>query len=123
MNIKDLEKEFLKKNPSLQVLVNKNKKDNSIVDSDGLFVIWGMAIMPTIIEILKDANQNKIVLENIFEFFEEMAVSENEEIQELLMYTILENLGDEKEIINKAIPFMGKKTRKLSQEVEDFLGR
>jgi hypothetical protein len=61
-------------------------------------------------------------LEKLFDFFERMAKGD-EYVQELLSVTILERLGDNKEILNTAYKYMGKETRKASNEIEKFWGR
>ena len=66
--------------------------------------------------------QNRITLKKVFCFFEQMACAQ-EEVRELLMYAILEELGDEKEVLQRAQRFMGENTLELSNRVENFLGR
>jgi hypothetical protein len=41
----------------------------------------------------------------------------------LLTVTILERIGDDKEMLKKAHKYMGKETRKASDEIEKFWGR
>jgi ssDNA-binding replication factor A large subunit len=119
--IDDVLELFLKRVPELETEFKVFLKDNLIDEKDGLYVIWGMGMMPCIITAIKNkANENQLT--RIFDFFEEMATSE-EDVKELLMYSTLEKLGDEKEIFELAVPFMGKETRRLSDKVETFLGR
>ncbi|TFB12912.1 hypothetical protein E3U55_16915 [Filobacillus milosensis] len=61
-------------------------------------------------------------LEKLFDFFERMATGD-EYVKELLTVTILERLGDNEEILNTAYKYMGKETRKASDEIEKFWGR
>ena len=49
--------------------------------------------------------------------------SSDEEVRELLLYSVLEKLGDDKETLNISMTLMGENTLKLSQQVENFLGR
>ena len=51
-----------------------------------------------------------------------MADSE-EEVREVLLYAVLEELGDDEEIYQKACSFMGEHTLEWSKKVEAFLGR
>jgi hypothetical protein len=60
-------------------------------------------------------------LEKLFDFFERMAKGD-EYVKELLTVTILERLGDNKEILNKAYKYMDKETRKAFNEIEKSLG-
>lgn len=112
---------FLKRVPELETSFKISLKDNLIDETDGIYVIWGMGLMPCIIDAIKNkANENQLI--KIFNFFEEMATSE-EDVKELLMYSTLEKLGDEKQIFELAMPFMGNETRELSNKIETFLGR
>ena len=74
------------------------------------------------IELIKDNKKNESVLQRTFTFFEEMA-SSDEEVRELLLYSVLEKLGDDEETLNISMTLMGENTLKLSQQVENFLGR
>jgi hypothetical protein len=45
------------------------------------------------------------------------------DVQEVVTLTILARLGDEPEILKKALRYMGAETRKASKEIETFWGR
>lgn len=122
MNIKNVVEEFFCKFPELQGNFNKEIKENLIEKTDGIYTVWGLGVMPCIMDILEDCDLNHPMLVKIFAFFEEMANSD-EKVRELLIYSILEKLGDEKEILQKSNNFMGSETYRLSYEVERFLGR
>ncbi|WP_441422440.1 DUF7674 family protein [Anaerobacillus sp. MEB173] len=74
-----------------------------------------------IIEYLEKDETDK--LEKFFNFFEKMAIEGDDYTKELLTVTILERLGDDKEILITAYKYMGKETRKASDEVEKGWGR
>ena len=78
--------------------------------------------MPCILERLAYEEQNKDLLERTFAFFEKMACA-SEEVRELLLYAVLEKLGDDKAVLAKARLLMGAKTLEYSRQVEAFLGR
>lgn len=61
-------------------------------------------------------------LKNLFEFFERMATKGDDYVKELLSVTILERLGEDKKNLNTAYRYMGKETRKASDEMEKFWG-
>lgn len=73
----------------------------------------GGGVMTCVMDRLRKQLLYKNDLDNIFEFFEEMA-NDSDEIKELLIYSTLEKLGDDKETFEIASCFMGKRTRILS---------
>lgn len=113
---------YLKKVPEIQEQYITQCKENLIDDTDGAHVIWSLGLVPCIIKLIKKHEINKTVLVKTFDFFEEMATS-SEEVRELLLYSVLEQLGDDKEVLNTAMSLMGKNTLKYSEQVEYFLGR
>jgi hypothetical protein len=84
-------------------------------------VFFGYINKP-IVELLS-ANKNKRLLSGLFDFFELMANSKDEEVIGVLYATILEYLGDDKKILKKARSLMGEKSLELSHKVEKSWGR
>lgn len=77
---------------------------------------------------VKTARQRKSELKNaeplilrIFEFYEELAVSNDEEVQNLLQVSLLEPLYDNKRSYAGALLFMGDKTRVLFESCAEYL--
>ncbi|KYD13451.1 hypothetical protein B4168_3253 [Anoxybacillus flavithermus] len=62
-------------------------------------------------------------LRSIFDFIEFMLKKGDTDVQEVITLTILARLGDEPEILKKALKYMGTETRKASKEIETFWGR
>ncbi|MGD6942582.1 DUF7674 family protein [Cytobacillus gottheilii] len=62
-------------------------------------------------------------LQRLFTVFEIMATQGNDEVVNTLSVTILERLGDDRKVLNTARKYMGKVTRKLSDETEKGWGR
>ncbi len=122
MSINKIVELFLLKNPSLKQMFDMFCKKRLIDFSDGIYVIWGLGVMSCVLELLQDPIHNKALLQRIFDFFEEMATSEEEEVRELLMYSTLETLDDDKEVLKIALSFMGNETKKLLYRVQAFLG-
>jgi hypothetical protein len=89
----------------------------------GLYVVFGFSFMPYIIECLLKHESNEEFLHELFDFFEQMANCEVEEIRELLMYAVLETLGDDINILTFSQNYMGDETKRLSKAIDDFLGR
>ena len=122
MSINKIVELFLLKNPSLKQMFDTMKKKYYVADDAGTYVVWGLGVMSCVLELLQDPIHNKALLQRIFDFFEEMATSEEEEVRELLMYSTLETLDDDKEVLKIALSFMGNETKKLLYRVQAFLG-
>ncbi|MDF2804620.1 MAG: hypothetical protein K0S61_4525 [Anaerocolumna sp.] len=88
-----------------------------------LHVFFGDTLNKKILKLLSDDKNNKNQLYKVFNFLEQMALDKNIEIKEVLTVTILERLGDNKNLLKKAYTFMGEYTKKLSLEIEQFWGR
>ena len=78
--------------------------------------------LPEIINLLK-ANRNIEVLESLFNYFEEIVSGNNIQLINTLSVTILESIGNEKEILNIARSYMGEKTKMLQKEADKAIGR
>ena len=122
MSINKIVELFLLKNPSLKQMFDTMKKKYYVADDAGTYVVWGLGVMSCVLELLQDPIHNKALLQRIFDFFEEMATTEEEEVRELLMYSTLETLDDDKEVLKIALSFMGNETKKLLYRVQAFLG-
>ncbi|MFR1787061.1 MAG: hypothetical protein ACLSWY_14375 [Ruthenibacterium lactatiformans] len=94
--------------PELQAPFEAQCRENWVDGTDGPYVIWGMGLMPCILERLAYEEQNKDLLDRTFAFFEKMACA-SEEVRELLLYAVLEKLGDDKAVLAKARLLMGAK--------------
>jgi hypothetical protein len=86
-------------------------------------VIYGQLLSPWLNELLENDKENKERLHDVFDFLEELATSGQKLIVEVVHVTVLENLGDEPKLLMKSFAYMGKKTRELSDAIEEFLGR
>lgn len=124
MKYETLLDELIQEIPHLKELFDEAKDKNIIDNTIGNHVIFGIIFVPYITSLLDESGkiQDK-KLNDIFEFFEKMALSNDEDIKELLMYTILEVLGDDTHILEKSHKYMRSETRNLSNKVEHFLGR
>lgn len=78
--------------------------------------------MPEIIKLLKE-NTEKKLLEEIFVFFEDVSNYGDEHLVNIFSITVLEILGNEKEILEKAKIYMGPKTTEFQIEADKGLGR
>ncbi len=88
--------------------------------SDGMHVMFGMVVVPFVIEQLEKCNEPK--LKRAFDFFERMAEDNNTMISEVLEFTVLEDLisrGDS--TLEKCKTYMGQKTRERCSIVEKYM--
>ncbi|MFD1738096.1 hypothetical protein ACFSCX_16295 [Bacillus salitolerans] len=112
--------EMLKAFPELRELYEEELEDWDGEDP-GPHNIFGEIFNPYLIRQLKEDKNEKLKL--IFKFLEEMAISQNEFVQEVLVCTVLEYLGDDKLLLCRAHDYMEYNTKKLSDEIERGLGR
>lgn len=70
--------------------------------------------------LLKEPEENQALLKRIFQFFEKMAASEDEEVQSLLLCGTLESLDDTPQMLAEACVLMGPKTKMLWNRLQDF---
>ena len=122
MNAKNAILYFLEEVPEWKTAVEQNCKEGFVDSLDEAYNVWGTGLLPCLIASLDDAAANEDVLKRAFAFFERMADAE-EEVREVLLYAVLEVLGDDDEIYQKACSFMGEHTLEWSKKVEAFWGR
>lgn len=78
--------------------------------------------MPEILLLISE-NQQRKKLESIFEFIEVSMKSDNDNVKNLLIVTVLEILGNDKTILETAQKYMGPETMKHQLEADKGLGR
>ncbi|WP_335871882.1 DUF7674 family protein [Bacillus sp. 2205SS5-2] len=118
MNKDNLAEQFVKEFTNFKSLLEQHVKFNNEILPH---VFFGECNDYFIDFLVKEENSRDLV--KLFEFFESMAIKGDEFVKELLSVTILERLGDNKEVLNKAYKYMGKETRKASDEIEKQLER
>jgi hypothetical protein len=123
MNYKTLIDEFINNFPDLTKLAEEDtwwKGDEEY--EPNVYVFVGSIFNRYLIEQLSIL-QNEDLLNRIFDFLESMAVSEDASVREVLTDGILEVLGDDKQILERARAFMKSNTLRMSHEVEKSWGR
>ena len=63
---------------------------------------------------------NTSLIKKLFNFFEEMAFCDDEEVRNLLQVTILEYLWGDINLLNRAHKYMHPETRRLSDELQIY---
>ena len=121
MNHDTLVKDFIKRFPKWGVAEIKDLR-SWYDDDDDPYLFFGFVLNPLLEEKLTDEG-NQEELRGIFNFLEEMANTHDKEVETVLMEEILERLGDDKKVLEKARALMGKETLKFSHQIERFWGR
>lgn len=95
----------------------------SVIGGDGdelSHMSFGIFVMPFIYRLLE--NKDDARLRKAFSFFEDMAKSEDDRVQDLLQFTILENLTTEsKEIYKAAQKYIGPETKTFVNQVATYM--
>jgi len=101
-----------------------DKYEKSIEDNRGLLetVVIEDVFMPSIIDLTNKEN-NITLIENIFNYFEDVSNCDDEHLINVFSITVLEMLGNDKKILEKAKKYMGRKTTQLQIEADKNLGR
>lgn len=92
-------------------------------ETPGLHNILGNIMNPFVTNLLRRSANNDALIKRIFTFYEDMAISNDEYVRNVLQVTLLEYLGDDKQILETALRYMGTNTKKLSDDIERHLGR
>lgn len=109
MVYKDLYIDFKKLFPENEESFRQSEKDNYVEDSDNPHIPFGSVVVPYIRELLKSNEGEK--LKKVFAFLEEMEKDKDPKVCEVVEFTVLEQLSDNKEELEKLKPYMGPETR------------
>lgn len=109
MVYKDLYIDFKKLFPENEESFRQSEKDNYVEDSDNPHIPFGSVVVPYIRELLKNNEGEK--LKKVFAFLEEMEKDKDPKACEVVEFTVLEQLSDNKEELEKLKPYMGPETR------------
>lgn len=95
------------------------EKENRIDETDGMHIVFGMVIVPYILHIVQ--NDKMFEIYKVFSFLENMAISEDVKIREVLDFTVLEQLADEgQDALGQCKQYMEKNTLIHCEEVEKY---
>lgn len=115
MTYDQIEKELLSSLPELREPI----KDAFAPDYDleterpGGYLIFEDVVFGFVLDVLSKG-QNQNVLTRLFNFFEDMALSEDPNVTDLLRIAILESLVGNQENYKRAWPYMGLKTKEFA---------
>lgn len=78
--------------------------------------------MPEVNKLLEE-DKNKVLLKKIFDYFEDVSGCGDEYLINIFSITVLEILGNDKEILTRARDYMGKETARLQRKSDGDIGR
>lgn len=112
--------EFLKLFPDDRDWLHEKASELSAEPSDGMHIMFGMVVVPFVVELLEREDERKLKI--AFDFFEKMAKAENPMISEVLEFTILEDIISRgKAILDKCKGYMKQKTLDSCIVVEKYM--
>jgi F0F1-type ATP synthase delta subunit len=109
----------------LEFLPSTKDKYRESIEEYGLLletIVIEDIFMPDIIKLISE-NKDIKLLEDLFNYFEEVSNSEDEHLINIFSITVLEILGNDKQILKVAQKYMGPKTTYLQSEADRSLGR
>lgn len=112
--------QFLEEIPELKKPYADMYRGMRLAPEDGIYALWGFGIMPCVKSLLEEPEAHHGLLQRIFTFFEQMANSEDTEVQDFLICGTLESLDDTPKMLETACKYMGPRTTVLWHRVEDF---
>lgn len=119
MNYEKLYNEFKVAVPECISFCKEKEAENLIDDTVGMHVAFGMVIVPYILNIVD--NQKDEIIQKVFCFMEQMAICQDVKVQEVLDFTILEQLADEgNEKLQECKKHMGKNTLQHCGKIEEY---
>jgi hypothetical protein len=119
MNYGKLYTEFKMAVPESIGFCKEKEEENFIDDTVGIHVSFGMIIVPYILYIVD--NKQDTVIQKIFCFMEQMAICQDTKVQEVLDFTILEQLVDEgHDKLQECKKYMGMNTLQHCEKIEEY---
>ncbi len=120
MTYNNLYKEFKEIIPEGMEFYQRREKELCIDEMDGTHIFFGMIVVPYILYSVQ--NEETSVIKRIFQFLENMATCNDVKINEVLDFTVLEQLVDEeKEILEQCKPYMGSYTLMQCKKIEEYI--
>ena len=119
MKYTTLLKEFFQRIPECRKLYEQKASQLLFDQETGVHIVFGVLIVPYLLELINKGKEEEELLERIFAFFEEMARSEDENVVGVLDATVLESLIDQgRDFLKIAKIYMGEETKKNCEHIE-----
>ena len=118
MKYEELSNVLIQRFPNLIKSINV-EMDTFDCYKPGPNVLYGNVLNPYVKELLEHEN-NKVALQQVFKFYEELAQSEDEEVKNLLQVTLLEALWDDGITYDKACEYMLPMTKHINGLIAEY---
>ena len=120
MKYESLYADFVSLFPEDKDVIQQFEKKNTVFPAeDGMHILFGFVVVPFVSELIKTDDDDKI--RRSFNFFEDMALSESEDIGEVLDFTILEDfISRGNDFLEKCKSYMGQRTLEDCKSVEEW---
>lgn len=119
MSYEKLYTEFKHAVPECTSFCEEKEIENFVDNTVGIHVSFGMIIVPYILHIVD--SKEDTVIKKTFCFMEQMALCQDIKVQEVLEYTILEQLIDEgNDKLQKCKKYMGENTLQHCEKIEQY---
>lgn len=119
MNYDKLYTEFKVAVPECIGFCEEKELENSVDSTVGIHVSFGMVIVPYILCIVD--NREETVIPKVFDFMEQMALCQDIKVQEVLDFTILEQLADEgHDKLQELKKYMSMNTLQHCKKIEQY---
>ena len=120
MKYNTLYEEFLSLFPNDVEWLREKASEALVEPSDGMHVMFGMVVIPFVVELLEREDEKKLTI--AFDFFEKMANAEDSMISEVLEFTILEDIISRGKVtLDKCKRYMKKKTLNSCLVIEKYM--
>ena len=111
--------ELLSTVPEIKTIVREKMIAEDVDEDDGMHIIFSFVIVPLLKEWCK---KDSYIIGKIFDFFENMANSDNNNVLEILDFSVLEAIADIEESERKILEnFMKPKTLDRYQYIRDHM--
>ena len=119
MNYDKLYTEFKAAVPECIGFCEEKETENFVDDTVGIHVSFGIVIVPYILYIID--NREETVIQKSFYFMEQMALCQDIKVQEVLDFTILEQLAEAgHDKLQKCKKYMGMNTLQHCEKIEQY---
>lgn len=87
----------------------------------GPHTLYSSVLNPFVKELLTSSKRRDAEIRKVFAFYEELALSEDSDVQDLLQVTLLEALWENRHLYNSACEHMLPKTREINERICEYL--
>lgn len=115
MEYNNIFKEFIALFPEDKEWFENEVVNNDACEEDGMHVVFGMVVVPYLLNIATASNDK---LKKAFDYIEKMESSGNSMIAEVVEFSVLENLiGEDSNMLKQLYEYMGPETKSAFKDV------